>query len=115
MKIGQFRLPAVEGRFNTVRNKQMWIRYIRYGYCNNCGDCCRPEFRAARIAFYHASGIGYKLIRGEAGCPDFNPETGKCRDYAHRPRECVRFPRLPIDVIALPHCSYYFLPEITET
>lgn len=96
------------------RNKIIRFKYIRHGYCNNCGDCCRPEFRAARIAYYNASGIGYRLVHGEAGCPDFDSETGRCKDYARRPRECMRFPRIPIDIIALPQCSYYFLTETNE-
>ncbi len=99
---------------NIVRNKTIRIKHIRHGYCNSCGDCCNPDFRAARRAFYEASGIGYKLTHGEAGCPDFDSERGKCRDYSKRPMECVRFPRIPIDIMALPQCSYYFLSEITE-
>ena len=61
-----------------------------------------------------ASGIGYKLTHGEAMCPHFNVYTEKCEDYSKRPVECVKFPVMPIDIIALPRCSYYFLPEITE-
>ena len=86
----------------------------RIGSCNMCGDCCRIELREARLEAYRLSGVAVRLTHGVEGCPDFDPESGRCKNYAERPYECRNFPVYPEDLIALPRCGYSFI-EVTES
>jgi len=88
------------------------VKFVRMGYCNKCGDCCRDELLPARIKAYETAGIPYKLIN--QNCDKFDPKTGLCKDYDNRPQSCIDFPTVPADLLALPRCSYYFIMLITD-
>jgi len=83
------------------------VKFIRLGNCNKCGDCCRVELLPSRIKMYEKVGLPYKLIN--QNCDKFDPETGLCKDYNNRPKSCRDFPTMPVDLLALPRCSYSFL------
>lgn len=80
---------------------------VRIGKCNKCGDCCREETLEERIRVYEAFGVPHKLVN--QNCKLFDPATGLCMDYDNRPKDCRDFPMQPLDIIALPKCSYYFV------
>lgn len=81
--------------------------WIREGECCGCGDCCRPETIPARTAAYNEARIPFEVVNN-GDCKDFDPETGKCRIYENRPQVCRDFPTHPIDIAALPRCTYTF-------
>lgn len=83
-------------------------KFKRIGECCQCGDCCRPETLPKRTAAYRAAGSEY-VIRN-VDCDKFDDVSGKCKDYEHRPAICRDFPWCPTDVVALPRCSYSFVP-----
>jgi Fe-S-cluster containining protein len=80
--------------------------YRRIGQCKQCGDCCREETVPARIAAYKKAKIEFTLVN--VNCGKFDPTTGKCKDYEHRPQTCKLFPMQIVDIAALPNCSYRF-------
>jgi Fe-S-cluster containining protein len=82
--------------------------------CASCDVCCRfPEFDSAlrpyftreeiqaaiaagvpAEAFPDVAGTKIRLVPHEAGfiCPAFNPGTGQCGIYYHRPLDCRLYP-----------------------
>jgi Fe-S-cluster containining protein len=84
------------------------VPWVREGECCGCGDCCRPETIPARTKAYIEAEIPFMVVN-QGNCPDFDPETGKCLIYEDRPQECRDFPTSPVDIAALPRCTYRFV------
>ncbi len=82
--------------------------WVREGACCGCGDCCRPETLPVRVRAYVEANMFFKVVNN-GDCRHFNPETGECLIYEKRPQECRDFPTEPIDIVALPRCSYSFV------
>lgn len=85
-------------------------RLIRTGYCTRCGDCCDPKFAEAREKAYVDAGIDFEKINRDdgEGCSSFNAETRLCENYENRPSGCRVFPLHPVEVEALPRCTFSF-------
>ena len=83
--------------------------YIREGECNQCGECCLPPTKE-RLQSYADAGFEVE-VQYEDGCPsEVRGEGGKitCTDYEHRNQMCRDFPQFPVDIVALPNCSFSF-------
>lgn len=82
---------------------------MRTGECNQCGDCCLPPSEE-RLAAYRKAGV-IPDKQHIYGCADSVSVDGKitCTDYDNRPKMCRDFPLSPLDIVALPNCSYKFV------
>jgi hypothetical protein len=80
--------------------------WIRYGYCNRCGSCCRTG-----DPFDGSEGL--PVIQN--ACPFYQeeqrPNTGNCtrRDHSYYLQGCNDFPSHPRNLEDHPDCSYRFL------
>lgn len=74
-----------------------------------CGDCCEPPTKE-RLQTYRDAGIEV-TVQYEDGCPfAIRGEDGRlsCTDYENRNEICRNFPTHPVDILALPNCSFSF-------
>jgi len=113
----------------------MATKFIRKGYCCQCGECCsnrtllsdenakkilgatvevikqHPHFgkvsRDFEFSFIQNRNTQCKLLEKRKG--------GKyiCRNYENRPPFCKDFPAEPADISNLKYCTYYF-EEVKE-
>ena len=83
---------------------------IRRGFCWTCGDCCDPKLSEAREKAYFDAGVVFQKINRDDGerCLGFNEKTRLCKTYKDRPLSCRMFPLKPVDVAALPRCTFTF-------
>ena len=87
------------------------VKYLRKGYCNLCGECCKPNFPITEEAreFYKDNGLPDD---GQCQYMHFVGGKGLCTMHLDRPDHCRRFPWHPDQLKGRPNCSYYF--EIME-
>lgn len=83
------------------------MRYIRKGFCNKCGRCCKMDTLAPCVLKKLNETFGY----GPRACPhleDLGDGTTTCLNYENRPPFCIDFPGEPGDISEIPQCTYYF-------
>ena len=87
------------------------VKLRRKGFCNLCGECCKPKFPISEEAkaFYRDNGLPE-----DGQCPflRFVDGRGLCIIHTERADHCRRFPWHPDQIRHLPNCSYTF--EVIE-
>jgi hypothetical protein len=83
------------------------VRYLRKGYCNLCGECCKPREPLTEEAreFFDQNGLPE-----DGQCQYLRFVDGKeiCTLHTNRADHCRRFPWHPRQIEHLPRCSYTF-------
>jgi hypothetical protein len=92
-------------------------RWLRYGECNRCGECCRgdaswfvdrnPDTTPAMKRTPPVAGFcpAYEVRDGVATCADF---AGPPNSFFVK-HNCAMFPIDPAQVADCPSCSYQFI------
>ena len=80
---------------------QQTVKLVRFGSCNNCGDCCK-------LLIFQAGVSKMKICEQYIGSAE-----GHCKIYSNRPAKCQAFPVGPWDLAALPHCGFQFVDAET--
>jgi|CXWL01.1.fsa_nt_gi Fe-S-cluster containining protein len=103
--------------------------WIRYGECNQCGDCCRQATNLIQIVTpiqdepygraRYGEPVGYApgpmplfAIRGPILMPCPKIDGDRCSIHAAKPQTCQDSPLTPADIEGT-RCSYWFVHRDT--